>query len=124
MFGATNIEAVYAVYRDGMAANYSGKDMLQFLDSVKDVLQTKLVYYSISHLHLCVSLASTYSEIHKYPSIVILTSSDGYVTIEYNERWRDGRYMRGRQESIRCQLQFAGDAFLEFLPRLKAEETR
>ncbi|CAN5456524.1 hypothetical protein BH11PLA2_BH11PLA2_32100 [soil metagenome] len=118
MHGVRDLETVYAIYRQPEFAIHGGAEMVRFLDSVADILLSKLLYMSTSHMRLFLSRVATYPEFMEHPSVWVF--ADGkYVSLSYSESWQDGDYFRTREDAIRCPAAQARTALLELLARLK-----
>ena len=118
MHGSRAIEDLYEFYRRPEFANHGGPAMVQFLDSVADILSTKLVYFGTSHMSLTLSRMATYPECAQEPLVAVRI--DGlYIDFVYAESWQDAPFFRRREDSIRCTIEHARGALLELLARLK-----
>jgi len=113
------IDDIYEFYREQKLAKRSGgKEMVQLLDMVADILRSKVLFFSTSHTKLWISKIATYPECVEHPAVGIY--SDGLmIDFDYHESWRDGPFFRRREEAIRCELEHAKTALLEMLARLK-----
>jgi hypothetical protein len=118
MHGSREIEDLYKFYRSPETAKYSGPAMVQFLDLVADILQSKLVYFGTSHESLGLSRVGTYPESWQEPSVWISADGDRF-NLVYAERWQDGPYFRMREDHVRCTIEHVRTALLELLARLK-----
>ncbi|HVK11617.1 MAG TPA: hypothetical protein VM597_22790 [Gemmataceae bacterium] len=121
MHGVRDLDVVYDFYRHPDFASHGGPEMVQFLDSVADILRSKLLYFGTSHLRLFLSRVATYPEFTDHPSVGVY-AHDKYVNLWYSESWQDGEFFRTREDGIRCPLERGRGALLELLARLKPAE--
>src|SRR4051812_18126782 len=103
MQGGRELEEVYAFYRRPEFAPHGGPEMVRFLDSVADILRTRLLYFGTSHLRLSLSRVGTWPECQEVPSILIFTDGQ-HVNLSYLESWQDGDDFRTREDGIRCPV--------------------
>lgn len=118
MEGVRSLDEVYAFYRHDDSTAHCRSTMLQFLDSVADVLRSKPLYYSTSLSRLGISLFGTWAESSQHPSILI-SSDDRWIILAYYESWEDGPFYQTREDAIKCPVESARAGLLEMLARLK-----
>ena len=98
---------IIADYRRSPLCDLGGEVMARFLESVADVLRSKVLYYSISHSRLGLSKFGASPERQEHPYVGVET--DGRVFyLNYHEGWKDRQFYRSRTDNISCSIETRG----------------